>query len=268
MMTQPELEQDRLGWIDDDLSVDQESDTIYFPGCLPYYDAAFEDLEIEGLDIARSAVKVLNKLGIQPRILENERCCGHDPYWQGDLGTFQDLAALNLDIIRSTGAKRIITTCPECAYTLGRTYPEEIGNLGMEVLHISEFLAGQLPGSLDGSGGKVTFQDPCRLGRFSGIYQEPRDLITDLGYDLVEMDHNRTASICCGTSCWSTCGQTNKKVQSARLEEAGAAGAELLVTACVKCQIHLRCAQLGPDNGEASQLPIRDLTTLVAERLK
>ena len=267
-MTQPGLEQDRLGWIDPDLEVDQESDTIYFPGGLPYYDAAFGDLDFEGLDIARSAVKILNQLGIQPRILENERCCGHDPYWQGDMETFQDLAALNLEIIRSTGAKRIITTCPECAYTLGATYPEEIGDLGMEVLHISELLAGELTRSLNGNGEKVTFQDPCRLGRFSEIYQEPRDVITGMGYDLVEMEHNRATSICCGTSCWSTCGQTNKKVQSARLEEAEEAGAELLVTACVKCQIHLRCAQLGPENGKASHLPIRDLTTLVAEKMK
>jgi Fe-S oxidoreductase len=268
MMTQPDLKQDRLGWLDGDLKVDQESDTIYFPGCLPYYDAAFGDLEFEGLDIARSAVRVLNKLGIHPRILENERCCGHDQYWQGDMETFQSLAALNLEIIQKTEAKRIITTCPECAYTLGRTYPEEIGDLGMEVFHISEILAGQLPNSTKGNKERVTFQDPCRLGRFTGIYQEPRDLITGIGYDLVEMDHNRSTSICCGTSCWSTCGQTNKKVQSDRLEEAESTGAEILVTACVKCQIHLRCAQLGPGNGESSQLPIRDLTTLVAERMK
>jgi Fe-S oxidoreductase len=265
MMTDPDLEQDRLGWIDDDLAVDQDSDTIYFPGCLPYYDAAFEGLEFEGLDIARKAVMILNKLGIQPRILDNERCCGHDLYWQGDMETFQKLATLNMEILHETGAKRIITTCPECAYTLKCTYPEEIGETGMEVLHLSEILSGQLPQSNNGSMKRVTFQDPCRLGRFSGIYQEPRELITGLGYDLVEMDHNREKSICCGTSCWSTCGQTNKKVQSARLAEAEATGAEILVTSCLKCQIHLRCAQIGPGNGGSSQLPIRDLTTIIAE---
>ena len=265
MMTDPELEQDRLGWLWEDLAVDQESDTIYFPGCLPYYDAAFADLEFEGLEIARAAVKILNTLGIQPRVLENERCCGHDLYWQGDLENFHKLGALNLEILRSTGAKQVITTCPECAYTLRTTYPEAVGELGLEVLHISEFLDGQDIYKTIEKSGKVTYQDRCRLGRFSGVYQQPRDLISGLGYDLVEMDHNRQTSICCGTSCWSTCGKVNKDIQDSRLKEANATGAEMLVTTCVKCQIHLKCAQKGPGNENLSQLPIRDLTTLVAE---
>ena len=271
MMANPDLEQDRMDWIRDDLAIDQDSDTIYFPGCLPYYDAAFADLGFEGLEIARGAVKILNALGIQPRILANERCCGHDLYWQGDLETFRQLAALNLEILHGSGAKRVITTCPECAYTLRTTYPEEIGELGLDVFHISEFLAANplkaSEGNLGPESGKVTYQDPCRLGRFSGIYQQPRDLIANFGFDLVEMDHNRQTSICCGTSCWSTCGQVNKRIQSSRLEEASSTGAELLVTACLKCQIHLLCAQKTPGNGDPSQLPIRDLTTLVAERI-
>lgn len=267
MMTDPQLEQDRLGWLSDDLAVDQESDTIYFPGCLPYYEAAFNDLGFEGLDIARAAVRILNALGIEPRVLEDERCCGHDLYWQGDMDTFQQLAALNLETIQDTGAKRIITTCPECAYTLRTTYPEEIGQLGLEVFHLSEFVDEKHSLITNPASGKVTYQDPCRLGRFSGVYQQPRGLITGLGYELVEMDHNKSSSICCGTSCWASCGKVNKEIQTARLEEARATGAELLVTTCIKCQIHLKCAQITPGNGAHSQLPIRDLTTLLAERM-
>lgn len=267
MMIDPSLEQDRLGWLSDDLDVDQQSDTIYFPGCLPYYDAAFTDIGFEGVEIARSAVRILNVMGIQPRVLENERCCGHDLYWQGDRETFSKLAELNLDIIQDTGATRLITTCPECAYTLKTTYPDEIGDLNLDIFHISEFIHGQFPSVSTKKTDKVTFQDPCRLGRFSDIYQQPREVITHLGYEVVEMEHNRDTSICCGTSCWSTCGQVNKKVQSARLDEASTAGASLLVTACVKCQIHLKCAQKGPGNGDTSHIPIKDITTLVAENI-
>jgi Fe-S oxidoreductase len=272
MMTDPEMEQDRLGWINGDLELDQESDTIYFPGCLPYYEAIFADLDFEGLAIARGAVKILNALGIQPRILENERCCGHDLYWQGEMETFQQLGSLNLEIIQSTKAKRLITTCPECAYTLRTTYPEEIGDLGLEIFHLSEFLssAESLPipeKPTRAENGKATYQDPCRLGRYAEIYQQPRDLIASLGLELLEMDHNRQTSICCGTSCWSTCGQVNKNIQSSRIEEALDTGAELLVTTCFKCQIHLKCALRAPGNSEPSQLAIRDLTTLLAERL-
>jgi len=272
MMADPDLEQDRLGWIVDDLAVDRESDTIYFLGCLPYYAAAFQDLGFEGLEIARGAVKILNSMGIEPQILGDERCCGHDLYWQGEMETFRKLGNLNLEIIRSTGAKRIITTCPECAYTLRTTYPEEIGEVGLDVFHITEFLAKEAPQKSSQQGSraeseKVTYQDPCRLGRFAGTYQEPRDLISELGFELVEMDHNQKSSICCGTSCWSTCGQVNKNIQSSRLDEARNTGAELLVTACLKCQIHLKCAQKDPGNGNLSRIAIRDLTTLLAERI-
>jgi Fe-S oxidoreductase len=152
------------------------------------------------------------------------------------------------------------------------TYAEEIGGLGLDVYHISEFLSDQPPIKTSkmfrgAESGKVTYQDPCRLGRFSGVYQQPRDLITWLGYELVEMDHTRSTSICCGTSCWSSCGQVNKGIQTSRLEEASSTVAGLLVTSCLKCQIHLKCAQKTPGGGDSSQLPIRDLTTLVAERV-
>lgn len=272
MMADPGMEQDRLAWLDDELGVDQGSDTIYFPGCLPYYDAAFSELGFEGLDIARGAIKILNSLGIEPRLLEDERCCGHDLYWQGDQDSFQNLAALNLEIIQNTGAKRIITTCPECAYTLRSIYPEMIGQLGVDVFHLTEFLSsqGQFLKVEDNNGSetlKVTYQDPCRLGRFSDVYQEPRDLITGLGLDLIEMAHSRSSSICCGTSCWSSCGQVNKRIQESRLEEAHETGAELLITTCLKCQIHLLCAQKDPGHDNASRLPIRDLTTVLAERV-
>jgi Fe-S oxidoreductase len=272
MMAEPDLKQDRLGWISDDLAVDQESDTIYFPGCLPYYDTAFADLGFEGLEIARGAVKILNALGIEPRILENERCCGHDLYWQGEMDTFQKLGTLNLEILQSTGAKQLITTCPECAHTLRTTYPQEIGELDLGIFHLSEFLSQQggltlRQESIGNGNGKVTYQDPCRLGRYDEVYQQPRDLIASLGFELLEMDHNKQTSICCGTSCWSTCGQVNKEIQTSRLDEARNTGADVLVTACLKCQIHLKCAQQSPGNGNPSQLSIRDLTTLLAERI-
>jgi Fe-S oxidoreductase len=97
MMTDPGLRQDRLGWLADDLSCSQDSDTIYFVGCLPYYDPVFRKYGVEGLEIARAAVKIMNYLGIQPQVQADERCCGHDQLWEGDLETFRALAALNVE---------------------------------------------------------------------------------------------------------------------------------------------------------------------------
>ena len=271
LMTDPNLIQNRLDWLGDDLNTSKDSDTIYFPGCLPYYEEAFANLGIEGIEIARAAVKILNHLGIEPILLENERCCGHDQFWQGDMENFHRLAELNLEMIKESGAKRIITTCPECAYTLKHTYPEEAGDHNLQVLHLVQLLeqSGFSSGERKESrteNGSVTYQDPCRLGRFSGVYQQPRDIIRHLGYELIEMDHNRHSSICCGTSCWSTCGQVNKKIQSERLSEARSTGADTLVTTCIECQIHLKCAQKDPLREEET-VKIRDLTTIIAETI-
>jgi heterodisulfide reductase subunit D len=270
MMTNPDLRQNRLGWLDSSLSVSTSSDTVYFVGCLPYYDTMFKELGVEGIEIARAAVKILNYLGIEPQVMADERCCGHDQLWEGDVETFRLLAERNLAQLQATGARRIVTTCPECARTIKLDYPQFMGNHGLEVLHLSQLLAGTdlVQGSrLTAHGSRLTYQDPCRLGRHLGVYDAPRQIMAGLGLDLVEMERTRNTSLCCGTSCWTSCGQVSKNIQVERLREARATGAELLVTACVKCQIHFKCAQEDPALREEIGIEIRDLTTLVAEAL-
>lgn len=276
MMTKPNLNQNRLSWLNGDLRISDDSETIYFVGCLPYYDIAFKHLGIEGIGIAKAAVKILNSMGIEPIVLADERCCGHDQLWEGDRSTFRSLAELNLEVFKSTGAKRIVTTCPECARTLKEDYPKFVGAHGFEILHISELLAKEnlllslcdkeLPNDQI-KGAPVTYQDPCRLGRHMGIYDPPRHIIGDLGYELKEMERNRNKSLCCGTSCWTSCGQVSKQIQVERLKEAKATGAGLLVTTCMKCQIHFKCAQDDAVLRDEIDIQIRDLTTLVAEKL-
>jgi Fe-S oxidoreductase len=141
----------------------------------------------------------------------------------------------------------------------------------MEVLHITQLIHQNIFGSDSGWDLRidpyaVTYQDPCRLGRHLGVYNAPRDLITAMGFTLVEMQHSRQTSICCGTSGWTACGAVSKHIQIARLREAVATGAEMLLTACIKCQIHLKCAQRDPER-EKIEIPIRDLTTVLAQRL-
>ena len=90
----------------------------------------------------------------------------------------------------------------------------------------------------------ITYQDPCRLGRFSGNYEKPRqllELIPDI--HLVEMEQNRENALCCGTSAWMECSNCSKATRTERLQEALATGARTLITACPKCQIHFTCAQ-------------------------
>ncbi|MEW6092518.1 MAG: (Fe-S)-binding protein [Chloroflexota bacterium] len=271
MMTNPDMRQSRLTWVREDMKFSEDSDTIYFVGCIPYFDPLFAKIGMEGVKIAQAAVRVMNHLGIKPQVLADERCCGHDQLWEGDVETFQALARINIERFKATNAKRIVTTCSECVRTLKLDYPQYVGGHGMEVLHLSELLAQHglsiSEPSDDLPTTRVTYQDPCRLGRHLGIYDAPRQVIEGIGLELVEMERNRASSQCCGTSCWRACGQVSKGIQVERLQEAKATGAETLVTTCLKCQIHLKCAQNDPILGEKIAIEIRDLTTLVAERL-
>jgi Fe-S oxidoreductase len=272
MMTDPELDQNRLEWLDGDLRVSKDSEVLYFVGCLPYYQLQFKGLGIEGLKIARAAVRILNHLGIEPQVLSDERCCGHDQIWQGDMRTFDALAHLNLERIKATGAKQIVTTCPECARTLGLDYPNRVGAHGMEVLHLSQFMSRKPVASrLVWNSGKkkyrATYQDACRLSRHLGVYEEPRALLHAAGLELLEMQRTRQSSLCCGTSCWTACGMVSKNIQVERLKEAKATGAELLITTCIKCQIHFKCAQQDPTLDKDIAIPICDLATVLADRL-
>jgi Fe-S oxidoreductase len=142
----------------------------------------------------------------------------------------------------------------------------------MEVLHLSQFIRRQSSDSdlnriLQKMEGAATYHDACRLSRHLGVYEDPRALIKAAGFDLVEMEHARHNSLCCGTSCWTSCGKVSKNIQVQRLKEANATGADLLITACVKCQIHLKCAQQDPELGQDITINIRDLTTVLAESL-
>jgi len=266
LMTAAERKQDRLDWINSDLKYREQGEVLYFVGCLPYYDPFFEKLKLNTLSIARGTVKILNNAGIEPAIMANERCCGHDLLWGGDVSDFKKLAELNIEEIKKTGAKTIITACAECYHTLKTEYPKYLGKLDLDIVHISEFLSENIADmTLKKVNKKVTFQDPCRLGRLSGIYEEPRNILKTIeGIELEEMQNNRSSGVCCGTSGWLSCGTYSKQIQLARLKEAKQTGAELLITSCPKCQIHFKCALYDKNVKEDSRIDIQDLVTLVS----
>ena len=271
MMTDPGLKQQRLDWITPDLQISDDSEIVYFSGCLPYYDVLFKHMDIEGVEIARAAVKILNHLGVEPQVMADERCCGHDQLWEGEMETFYALAKLNLEYLSATGAKTIITTCPECALMLTREYPKRVADHGLDVYHLTQYLAQAVADSrlvlVPNNHNRVTYQDPCRLGRYLNIYDEPRLLMEAIGLDLKEMERTHSASLCCGTTGWTSCGKVSKNIQIERLQEASRTGVNRMITACIKCQIHFRCAQEDPQLKNKLNLKIQDLTTLIANQL-
>jgi heterodisulfide reductase subunit D len=200
-------------------------------------------------------------------VSDAEHCCGHDMLWNGQMETFRKLAGHNLEVIRNSGAKRVVFQCPEGYHTFKYQYPAYFGDLGFEVVHFYDLVGKMLAdGSLKlrNSAGAFTFHDPCRLGRMAKIYEGPRQILTQIaGERFVEMERNRENAVCCGTSGWANCSAGSKQIQVERLMEAKATGAETLVTACPKCQIHLNCALSNLE----MDLKIKDLTVVLAEAM-
>lgn len=263
------IKQNKTDWASEVGQFKDQGEIYYFVGCLPLHNVIFRYLDLEILNTARSALTLLNKLGVEPVISNEERCCGHDAFWSGNMEVFKELAARNIESIKQSGAKKVLFTCPEGYHTFKEFYPQYFGELPFDVLHMTEFLTTELsrddlPGQAV-NGQTITYQDPCRLGRFSGIYEQPRELLKLVpGTELVEMQRNRENAQCCGTSCWMECSRCSKGMQVERLEEAVDSGAQTLITACPKCQIHLSC---GHQTTEL-ELEIVDLYTYLRQALQ
>lgn len=273
LMTSPNIKQRRLEWLSDKYRISDESEVLFWIGCAPYFEPIFEDIEFRALDITEASLKILNSLGIEPKLLANEKCCGHDVLWTGDIETFKKLAEHNAREVKESGVKKIIFSCPEGYRTLKLDYPEFGFGLDCELQHISEFLVERI--ERDGLKfnevrKKVTYQDPCRLGRHLGLYDPPRKVLESIpGVELVEMEHSKWDSVCCGTSAFTNCDSYSNMIRRERLSEATATGAETLITCCPKCQTHFRCAMVdkGEEKRSMPNIEVMDLASLVASAI-
>ena len=268
MMASDKLSQNRTFWTDG-LEVADKGALMYFVGCLPYFDTVFEDLKPDTLDIAKSTVKVLNAAGIRPVVSSAERCCGHDLLWGGDADAYRALARQNIREMKRLGVRTVVTSCAECYRTLSQDY-KEMG-ADFEVKHISQLSAELLDqGKLrvKPSGKKVTLHDACRLGRHSGVYEPPREVLRKIA-ELVEMPRSGPAAGCCGVGAFLTCGAHSKRIQVERLIEAGST-APVVVTECPKCQRHFKCALKDKPvpGAKMPELEIIDLASFLARSLE
>ena len=261
------IQQNRKLWIEDG-KISETGDIFFFVGCRPYFDVIFKDVDAGSIKGSQNILKILNTCGIEPVVSNDERCCGHDALWNGNEEKFKQLAQLNIDVIRASGAKKVVFSCPEGYDTFKNIYPRYFGELGFEPIHILDLLADEIDeGTLKfkESQGTVTYHDPCRLGRLAGIYDAPRKLIEAIpGLELKEMPRSRENGVCCGTTGWKNCTSISAQIRMERLAEANDTGADKLVTACPKCQIHFRCTKSAFD----LDMEITDLYDLVADQLE
>ena len=235
-----------------EVELDENSDIAYFPGCAPIYDLL---LNREGSNYSGgilAAVKVLNKLGIKPRIIYG--CCGHDLYYSGNLADFEREKNKLNDKLKG----KIITGCAECYHMLKNIY-------NTEVVHFSDFILEQVnQGKIELKpieGLKITYHDPCRLGRLNEIYDPPRELLKMVA-ELVEMPHNKNEGYCCSVSSWLNCNKESKKVREERLREAVETESKYLITTCPKCNLHLDCYYFDPNYNTENPEAIRRIKLL------
>ncbi len=239
-------------------------EVLYFVGCYYSYDPRLKK-------VAAATARILQRAGVAFGILgAEESCCGESIRKTGGEEVFRALARQNIKTFVDRGVKRILVSSPHCYHTFANEYPEFMVNF--EIVHVSQFLhelirAGRLalPRPI---AKKVTYHDPCYLGRHNGIYDEPRQLLESVsGLELVELPDSRADSLCCGGGggrIWMDTPRS-ERFSDLRLDQARQVGAEVLVTACPYCITNFEDSRLNSDS--QTELQIRDLTEILAEAL-
>ncbi len=232
---------------------------LYFPGC---------QTSRKARQIGKATCELLTKLHVDFAMLEEDACCGYPLYEVGQLSVMKEDAAYTLAKIREYDPEIILTTCIGCYRSLSTVYPKELGvDLSCEVKHAHEFFADLLPDQMERISRKVTFHDPCIMGRYMGVYDAPRELIQRVpGIELVEMYSNHQHALCCGAGggVLNACTDLAGEVSVERLQQAIAAGAEEIVTSCPTCVVNLKRSA----SKAGSAVAVVDLVELLNEAIR
>ena len=238
----------------------QKVEVLYYVGCTAAYDP-----KLQG--IARATAEILAKAGVPFGVLgKDELCCGSTLLRMGDYDAYRKRALMNMEVLESVSSERIVTSCSGCNSILREEY-EEFGGLSSPVTHSLE-LIDELVRSGDiklkkAVRKKVTYHDPCHLGRYTGVYDAPRSVLEAIpGIELVEMPRNRANAFCCGAGAGvkSAFPEFALWVAGERVREAASTGAEALVTACPFCEQNLGDATGG-------KMELLDILELVRESM-
>ena len=235
---------------------------LYFVGCYFSFDPRMKK-------VSAATANILKKAGVDFGILgTKENCCGESIRKTGSEEVFKNLARENIKTFIENGVKRILVSSPHCYHTFKNEYPEFMVNF--EVVHISQYLLELInKGKLTFSktyGKKVTYHDPCYMGRHNGIYEEPREVLKKVpGLELVEMADARKDSLCCGGGggrIWMDTPK-NERFSDIRLKQANDAGASVLTTSCPYCITNFEESRL--NLGFENVIEVKDITEILQE---
>lgn len=238
-------------------------EVLFWVGC----SGSFDD---RAKKITKAFVKILNKAKVPFAVLGTEESCTGDAAKRaGNEFLFQMQAMMNIEVMNAYEVKKIVTACPHCFNTIKNEYPELGGKY--EVVHHTEFLKSLLDsGRLTIEGGqfkgkRITFHDPCYLGRANNIYEAPRDLIQKLDAELVEMKRSRANGLCCGAGgaqMFKEPEKGDKDINIERTEDALETQPDIIAAGCPFCNTMLTD---GIKNKEKeSSVQVMDIAELIA----
>ena len=238
------------------------TELLYFPCCYPSYEPRLKK-------VSQATAHLLNQTGVDFGILgSKENCCGESVRKAGNEDLFKRLARENIKTFIENGVKKVLFSSPHCYHTMKNEYSEF--KVNFEVVHVTQYLfqlirEGKLKLTKEYAK-KVTYHDPCYLGRHNGIYDEPREVLKKIrGLELVEMAESRESSLCCGMGGGRVWMETAKgeRFSDLRLQQAIGVGAEVLVTSCPYCISQFEDSKLTLKDGQGLQ--IMDITEILQE---
>ncbi len=244
----------------------EKPEYLFWVGCAGAYDDRYKK-------VTRAFTKILVHLNISFAVLGKEETCTGDPARRaGNEMLFQMQAFQNIELFKSYDIKKIITICPHCFNTFKNEYPALGGSY--EVISYTQLLEQYITeGKLKLDAGKfkntrITYHDPCYLGRANGIYEEPRRIIKTLTGEFVEMERNRSFSLCCGAGgaqMFKEAEKGNKEVFIERTEDALKVNPEIIATACPFCMTMITDGIKYKNQEE--KIRTLDIAELIAESL-
>ncbi|GAB1470561.1 (Fe-S)-binding protein [Chloroflexota bacterium] len=259
---------DRMKWAEGmnvpTIEQNAEPEILWWVGCAPATDSRAQKT-------AQAFAKILNTAGVNYAVLgQNEACTGDPARRAGREDIFFGLASQNVETLNEVAPKRIVTTCPHCLHTIKNEYPAFGGNY--QVIHHTQLInelvgAGKISMNLEGDNMKITFHDPCYLGRHNKIFDAPRDALKSTGVETVEMPRNGAKSFCCGAGgaqMWKEEEEGSARINSTRFAEAKSTGADVVAVGCPFCLTMMTDAA----KGDNDSMQVKDIAEIVAERLK
>lgn len=246
--------QNRINSFRDLIPKDNDAETILFLGCMGSY---------REIEIARASIELLNKLHIDFTIMNEERCCGSPAFRTGFLKSALNVMNHNVSEWQKREIKTIITPCSACYRTIKSFYPKYLSDFDFNVKHMIDVIKSKLDHlPLKTLNSKVTYHDPCHLGRGMDIYDEPREILNKIS-SIIEMDHNRDKSFCCGAGggVRANFPELSRKIVDLRINEALNIGVKYLISACPLCKNQFK------QSTNIGTLKILDIVELVNQLL-